>query len=42
MFFFCKQENEFNVDDDFYNDVIIVFFSGDNVEVNLMLFEFCL
>lgn len=41
-FFFCKQENEFNADDDLYNDVITAPSSGDNAEVNSMLLEPCL
>lgn len=40
--FFCKQENEFNADDDLYNDVITAPSSGDNAEVNSMLLEPCL
>lgn len=35
FFWFCKQENEFNADDDLYNDVITAPSSGDNAEVNL-------
>lgn len=42
FFFFCKQENEFNADDDLYNDVITAPSSGDNAEVNSMLLEPCL
>lgn len=42
VFFFCKQENEFNADDDLYNDVITAPSSGDNAEVNSMLLEPCL